>query len=226
MSVKWHGCRSVPRNLNGGGPQGATLGILEYLSQSNSNADLISQEDRFKFVDDLTVLEIIDLLTVGITSYNLKQQVPSDINSHNQFIPGLNLKSQNWLDQINQWTIDQKMQINENKTKNMIFNFTDKYQFSTRLVLNDQNIEVLNSTKLLGTIICDDLKWDLNTSNIVKKSNARMQLLRKVTSFGPSEEDLKDIYFLFVRSLLEQSATVWHSSLTVENREDLERVQK
>ena len=168
MSVKWHGCRSVPRNLNGGGPQGATLGILEYLSQSNSNADLISQEDRFKVVDDLTVLEIIDLLTVGITSYNLKQHVPSDINSHNQFIPGLNLKSQNWLDQINQWTIDQKMQINENKTKNMIFNFTDKYQFSTRLVLNDQNVEVLNSTKLLGTIICDDLKWDLNTSNIVK----------------------------------------------------------
>ena len=29
-----------------------------------------------------------------------------------------------------------------------------------------------------------------------------------------------------MRSLLEQSATVWHSSLTVENREDLERVQK
>ena len=29
-----------------------------------------------------------------------------------------------------------------------------------------------------------------------------------------------------MRSLLEQSATVWHSSLTQENEEDLERVQK
>ena len=29
MSVKWHGCRSVPKSINGGGPQGATLGILE-----------------------------------------------------------------------------------------------------------------------------------------------------------------------------------------------------
>ena len=34
------------------------------------------------------------------------------------------------------------------------------------------------------------------------------------------------LYFLFVRSLLEQSATVWHSSLTQENIDDLERVQK
>ena len=31
---------------------------------------------------------------------------------------------------------------------------------------------------------------------------------------------------LFIRSLLEQSATVWHSSLTEENVNDLERVQK
>ena len=29
MSVKWHGCRSVPRKINGGCPQGATLGLLE-----------------------------------------------------------------------------------------------------------------------------------------------------------------------------------------------------
>ena len=33
MSVKWKGCQSQPRRINGGGPQGATLGILEYLSQ-------------------------------------------------------------------------------------------------------------------------------------------------------------------------------------------------
>jgi len=36
MSVKWHGCRSVPRIIRGDGPQGATLGLLEYQSESNS----------------------------------------------------------------------------------------------------------------------------------------------------------------------------------------------
>ena len=45
----------------------------------------------------------------------------------------------------------------------MIFNFTEKYQFSTGLMLNNQ---IVDSTKLLGTIISDDLHWDLNTKII------------------------------------------------------------
>ena len=118
------------------------------------------------------------------------------------------------------------MKINSSKTKNMIFNFTNDFQFSTRMHLDGQNIEVLESTKLLGTIISNDLKWNLNTQNIVKKANARMELLRKVASFGAPLEDLKIVYFIFVRSQLEQSSTVWHSSLTEENISDLERVQK
>ena len=143
MSVKWHGCRSAPIKIHGGGPQGATLGILEYLSQSNNSADLVSLEDRFKFVDDLTILEIVNLLTVGITSYNLKQHVPSDLPVHNQYIPPANLQSQHWLDEINKWTVNQQMLINEKKTKNLIFNFTEKYQFSTRLLLNGSIVEIL-----------------------------------------------------------------------------------
>ena len=38
--------------------------------------------------------------------------------------------------------------------------------------------------------------------------------------------DLKSIYLTYVRSVLEQSAVVWHSGLTAKNRRDLERVQK
>ena len=53
-----------------------------------------------------------------------------------------------------------------------------------------------------------------------------MELLRKVASFSPPIEDLKIIYIMYVRSILEQCAPVWHSSLTIENSEDLERVQK
>ena len=108
----------------------------------------------------------------------------------------------------------------------MIFNFTKNFQFNTRLELKGEKIDTIQNTKLLGTIISDDLRWDLNTANIVRKSNDRLELLRRVASFSPPLEDLKKIYFLFIRSLLEQSATVWHSSLTEENSNDLERVQK
>ena len=60
----------------------------------------------------------------------------------------------------------------------------------------------------------------------VKKANKRMELLRKISHFGASWDDLKNIYVLYIRSLLEQSCTVWHSGLTEENKQDLERVQK
>ena len=60
------------------------------------------------------------------------------------------------------------------QTKTVIFNFTDNFQFTTRLKHNQENIEVINQTKLLGTIISNDLKWDANTSYLVKKANARI----------------------------------------------------
>ena len=131
-----------------------------------------------------------------------------------------------WLNNINEWTINQKMLVNESKSKTLIFNYTNNYQFTTRLKINDKPLEVIDSTRLLGTIISDDLKWDLNCASIVKKANARMELLRKVSNFCTNYDDLKTIYFLYIRSLLEQSATVWHSSLSDENTKDLERVQK
>ena len=45
-------------------------------------------------------------------------------------------------------------------------------------------------------------------------------------NFKSGWSDLKIIYVSFIRSLLEQSCTVWHSGLTQENTNDLERVQK
>ena len=36
----------------------------------------------------------------------------------------------------------------------------------------------------------------------------------------------ENIYILYIRSILEQSCVVWHSSLTDENGQSLERVQK
>ena len=116
-----------------------------------------------------------------------------------------------WLNSINDWTVNQQMLINEKKTKTIIFNYTDNYQFTTRLTINDQPIEVIKSTKLLGTVLTNKLSWNLNTAAIVRKANARMQLLRKVASFGTSADELKDIYILYIRSILEKSATVWHS---------------
>ena len=70
----------------------------------------------------------------------------------------------------------------------MIFNFTDNYQFTTRLQLKGNNVEVEDSMKILGTIVNSKLSWDDNCGQLIKKVNDRMRLLRVAQSFGASVE--------------------------------------
>ena len=51
-------------------------------------------------------------------------------------------------------------------------------------------------------------------------------MLHKLYSFAVPREDLVEIYILYIRSVLESSAVVWHSSLTLGQELELERVQK
>ena len=226
MIVKWHGLESNLKKLNGGGPQGALWGILEYLSQSNDNTNFVSNENKFKFIDDLSVLEMINVLSIGIASYNFKSHVASDIPTNGYFIPSSNLKTQIYLNKISDWTTDNKMELNKKKSKAMIFNYTNNYQFSSRADIGGEIIEIISETKLLGVMVNDLLDWDSNTHFLVKRANARMRLLHKLVEFSVPQDDLVNIYILYIRSILEQSCQVWHNSLTLENFQDLERVQK
>ena len=70
------------------------------------------------------------------------------------------------------------------------------------------------------------LTWDENCSNIISKVNQRMLLLKKVQSFGATREEMVHLWIVYCRSTLKQSAEVWASSLTQENKDDLERTQK
>ena len=60
----------------------------------------------------------------------------------------------------------------------------------------------------------------------MKDTNKRLTLLHAASKFTSKISDLKLIYMSFIRSKLETSAVVWHSSLSDKNRRDLERVQK
>ena len=59
-------------------------GLLEYLIQSNNNADNISPADRYISVDYRIGIITVNLLTIDLTSINLKYQLPNDIPIHLQ----------------------------------------------------------------------------------------------------------------------------------------------
>ena len=53
--------------------------------------------------------------------------------------------------------------------KNMILNFTDRFQVHTRLQLKSQSIEVVTQMKILGATFTDRLFWNENSDSIIKQ---------------------------------------------------------
>ena len=224
LQVKWNKNYSSSKIVNGGGPQGITAGILEYLSQSNGNFDFLHNDDIFKYIDDASFMEIINLLSIGISSFNSKITIPTDIVDH--YIPPQNLKSSDHINKISEWSDINKMALNTDKTKYMIINFCSSLQFQTRLYLKNTLLSQVKQTKLLGVIIADDLSWSANTACIIKKAYKRMIILKKLYEFQVSIPDLIHIYIIYIRSTLEQNSVVWSSSITCTESDALERVQK
>ena len=107
-----------------------------------------------------------------------------------------------------------------------MINFTQNYQVNTRLYMKEQLLSQVSETRLLGVILRDDLSFKSNTEFITKKAYKIMSILHKLCQFDVPVVELVDIYILYIRSVVEQSAVIWHSSITKGEQYDLERVQK
>ena len=86
MRVKFNGEESDLLLLIGGGPQGTLIGQLMYLVQTNHNADNVNPDDRYKYIDDLTILQIISLAGL-LTEYDFQLHVASDVGIDQQYLP-------------------------------------------------------------------------------------------------------------------------------------------
>ena len=53
-----------------------------------------------------------------------------------------------------------------------------------------------------------------------------MRMLQVAAKFVSNYQDMVYLYKMFIRSVLEYGAVVWHSSLSQNNKSDIERVQK
>ena len=134
MQVKFTGEISDILTLLGGGLQGTLLGGLEYLVEINDNADTISPDDKFRYIDDLSLLQLV-LLSGLLVEYDIHQHVASDIATDTKYLPVGTYNIQSNINKIAQWTDKNFMKLNEAKCKFMIFTRT-KESFTTRLSVN------------------------------------------------------------------------------------------
>ena len=113
----------------------------------------MNPSEKYKWVDDLSIIEIVNLMSIGLATYNFHHHVASDVGIEQYFVDPQHLKSQSYLNELSEWTDRNKMKLNIEKTKIMIFNPTYNYQFMSRLTINDKIIEVIGETDLLGVKI-------------------------------------------------------------------------
>ena len=86
---------------------------------------------------------------------------------------------------------------------------------------------LFNSARVLGVTIRGDFKWNDHISTITIKAAKRLYLLRQpLKRVGVSSSDLVMFYCSVIRSVLEYSCQLFHSSLPNCLSDELERIQR
>ena len=124
-----------------------------------------SKSEKVKFVDDGTVAESINLKGCLVPDPEDRQR-PLNYNERTcQILPAQNNLLQFYLDDAEKFTMENKMKINPRKTKVLSFNKSRQYDFPPELHFSDLlNLTDVSELKLVGVVLTNNLKWQMNTS--------------------------------------------------------------
>ena len=130
---------------------------------------------RIKFVDDTTALEILPLRN-GISLLNVA------------------------VNDIHKFSIEHNTKLNPKKGKEMLINYMQYDNFTTRpIVLGTNTVECVTTYKLLGIIVSNDLKWNEHINYISKKASKRLYSLRILKKVGVNREGILKVYLTTIR---------------------------
>ncbi|KAI8498388.1 hypothetical protein Bbelb_235900 [Branchiostoma belcheri] len=197
--VRYRQSLSNWETLTCGVAQGTLLGPILFLTLIDDAAN-DSPCPVWKYVDDMNLLE----------TRTLSQ--PSML--------------QHALDDLNLWTQRNHMLLNGGKCLTMHVTFTKNPPPPPPLLINETELAVVPSLKVLGLHMQNDLHWDDQVNSMVTKTGRKLFLLKRLKKFNLPEGDLVAIYIGYVRPILEYAVPVWHSGLTKRQSDQLERLQK
>ena len=198
--VKLAGSTSDWLPITAGLPQGTKLGPILFVVMID-NLNIPDPESRtWKYVDDVSLSEGL----IGNSNSNIQ----TSLNS------------------VASWSHSNWMKPNDKKGKKMRLCFLKEPINLPHLKIDDQQLELVTSHKVLGLVIQNNLKWNNHIEYIVTKASKRLQILRLLRRGSVEINDLITTYIALIRSLLEYSCVVWHHALPSYLLQELERIQK
>ena len=199
--VNLHGVISSSAPCPAGVPQGSVISPTLFNIHINDLENTLTNNftNTHKYADDCTLDEVV---ANGALS-NMQEST----------------------NQVMNWANDNKMMVNPKKTKDMWISFSQSSPEPPPIQTDGIEIERVNSFKLLGVWVQNDLKWNTHVCKITKRANKLLFLLRECRkSFLPPEIGLLT-YTSKIRPILEYASPVW-SGIPKYLEVEIERVQQ
>ena len=124
-------------------------------------------------------------------------------------------------------TIQSKLLINSSKCFVMYFSRSKNYAFPPEFSIGTtQVLEVKKVHRILGIQVQDDMRWQSQVEEMVRKATRTTWVLRRMRAFGVDQATLVAYWKAEGRVHLELACPVWHSGLTSQQSRDLDRAQR
>ena len=180
--VQCQGKISKLSNLTIGIPQGSALGPTLFLIFINDISQYVLNGSCNIFADDVVIY---------VTGKDV-----TEVNS----------KLQENLNQINQWYTNNRLRINNDKTKVMLLK--SKSCSELNIVVEGKKLEQVNVIKYLGLTIDDRLKWNSHVNNLCKSVAFKVHFLAKLRKYVNSSV-LNVLYKSVIQPRLDYACSVW-----------------
>ena len=184
--VVFNNQNSETTDITTGVPQGSILGLLFFSICIN---DLITVSDKLKFVmyaDDTTIYFNIE----EFDQYNLQQDITKE------------------LENITLWLKRNKLSLNVQKTKLMVFHRKQKQIKELNIVINGITIERVESFNFLGLIIDEGLSWKKHTDVVRNKISKVVGILYRLNNICP-RYILQTLYNSLIASYINYGLLLW-----------------